>query len=109
VFGQLVFQPVDDPQVFSSSNLHGARRRVFPRLLPFAIQCVPGQGLVPQNALLLTNPINSRLIGNYSALFSQSPIIENSETSHLRGGTRPHFQAAGPVLSRRNQIKNSTA
>ena len=47
------------------------------------------------NALVLTNPINSRLVGNHSALFSQSPIIENSETSHLRRGGGPHFQAGG--------------
>jgi hypothetical protein len=31
VFGQRVFQPVDDPQVFSSSNLHGAQRRDVPK------------------------------------------------------------------------------
>jgi hypothetical protein len=46
------------------------------------------------NALVLTNPINSRLVGNHSTLFSQSPIIGNSETSHLRRGGA-HFQAGG--------------
>ncbi len=32
VFGQRVFRPVDDPEVFSSSNLNGRLRQPFPSL-----------------------------------------------------------------------------
>jgi len=52
VFGQRVFRPVDDPQVFSSSNLHGAQRRDVPKAASVRYPVHTGLRIKsPQNAL----------------------------------------------------------